>query len=421
MLGVVRRNPQFRRLWSAQVVSQAGDWLNRMAVLALIGDLAGGAAQVGMGVLFGGELALRMLPTAAFGPLAGGLADRLPRRLVMIVSDILRAVVVLGFLAVDTPDELGLLYGLLLTQMSLAIFFDASRSASLPNTVPREELYEAYTLSAATWSAMLAFGAFAGGVLLEVLGLAGVFLIDAGTYVVSAFLLASLELPPTPKQAERLSVRDVVLLVEMKRAFRHVRSLGILPILFVKVLWSMAGGYLVLLSVLGHERFTDEQEPNRLAAAGFATSLLYAARGVGTGLGPILARRYIGSTDGALRNAILGGFFLAAAFYALVPFAPNLTVAWFLVLVAHMGGSAIWVSSTTFWQRRVSDAYRGRVFSLEFLMMTIAFTAWGFLIGGLYDRTGSVDTALWVTSAAACCGGALWAFVSRPALDQPTP
>ena len=111
MLGVVRRNPRFRRLWTAQVITQGGDWLNRMAVLALIGELGSAGAAAGVGALFGAELAIRLLPTALLSPLAGPVADRLPRKALMIASDLLRVAIVLGYLLVDEPGELPLLYG----------------------------------------------------------------------------------------------------------------------------------------------------------------------------------------------------------------------------------------------------------------------------------------------------------------------
>jgi MFS family permease len=81
-------------LWTAQVVSQAGDWLNRVAVLTLVGTLGGNTAVVGVGTLFGAELAFRLLPSALLGPIAGPVADRLPRRLLMVTADVLRALVV---------------------------------------------------------------------------------------------------------------------------------------------------------------------------------------------------------------------------------------------------------------------------------------------------------------------------------------
>jgi MFS family permease len=205
VFAVLKNNPEFRKLWLSQVVSSAGDWFNRMAILALIGSLGGPDIGTGLGALFALEFALRLLPSALFSPLAGALADRLSRRSVMLLTDILRAGIVLGFLFVDEAHELPLLYGLLFAQMSVSIFFDAARSASVPNTIAPEDLHIAYTLSAATWSVMLAVGAGVGGLLLTVVGLEGVFLIDSVTYLVSAVFVIRLRLPPTPTHSRTSS------------------------------------------------------------------------------------------------------------------------------------------------------------------------------------------------------------------------
>src|SRR4029077_7968804 len=125
MLEVARRNPQFAKLWMAQIVSQAGDWLNRVACLVLIGRLGGGSAQSGFGALFGAELVLRLLPAAFLGPLAGPIADRLTRQLLRVAADIARALVVLGFLFVREPRDLTPLYALIMLQMGIGIFFEA--------------------------------------------------------------------------------------------------------------------------------------------------------------------------------------------------------------------------------------------------------------------------------------------------------
>jgi len=421
MLGVLLRNPEFRKLWLAQVISQSGDWLNRVAVLAMIGRLSGVDAAVGMGALFGLELAIRLLPTAFFGPLAGPVADRLPRKALMIGSDLTRTGVVLCFLFVREPGHLPLLYGLLVTQTSLSIFFSSAREASIPNTLPREDLHLAYALTAVTWSTVLALGAVAGGVLVHVVGVRGVFVIDAGTYVASAGLTALVALPPTPRQTEPFRWRDVVLLTELRRALVHARSLHLGPILAAKSFWGAAGGYLVLLAVVANSRFGGAEGASGsevaaaagAGAAGFATGMLYGARGVGTGLGPILARRAFGSDDRSLRRQISLGFVVAAVGYGLFAVSHDLWVACAWVVAAHVGGSTIWVASTTYWQRRVEDRFRGRVFALEFLGMTLSFSAGGLIAGWVYDATGSDRTAVWVMSALVLVLGALWHLLAR--------
>ena len=166
MYQVLKRNPAFRRLWLAQVVTQAGDWLNRMAVLALIAHLAGPSA-------------------------------------------------------IDEPGELPWLYGLLFLQMALGPFYDAAHSATVPNLVRREDLHTAYGLTAVTWSTMLTLGAVLGGILLAVTGVRTVFLIDAGTYLVSACMLLTLRLPAPPPQPDKFSLKRVLLLSELREAWQH--------------------------------------------------------------------------------------------------------------------------------------------------------------------------------------------------------
>ncbi|HIK61021.1 MAG TPA: MFS transporter [Planctomycetes bacterium] len=414
MLGLLRRNPAFARLWMAMAVSQAGDWLSRVAVLSLIASLGGADALGPVGMLYGMELALRLLPTGFMAPLAGPVADRFSRRMVMVLADLARAAVVLCLLLVDEPSELPLLYGLVALQTGLAVFFDAARSAALPSVVRREDLLDAHAISAATWSTMLALGAFSGALVLAAVGTRGVFIADAITFVASAALLIGLPLA-APVENTRLSWRRVLTGRDMRDALAHARELGIGRVLAIKSLWGMAGGFLVLLSVLGSQRF-GAAETGTMAGveeAGLAIGTLYAARGVGTGLGPLLARRFGGGTDRALVRAVAVGFWVAALGYGILPWATTMTAACLLVLVAHAGGSAIWVSSTVLWQRHVSDAFRGRVHALEFLGLTLSFTFWGMSLGWLTDRTDSVDVALGVGAAAAFLTGLFWLVWSR--------
>lgn len=421
MLGVVRRNPEFGKLWLSQLVSQFGNWLNRIAILALIGSLSGeeGGAQavLGLGALYAFELAIRMLPAAVFGPLAGPLADRISRLHLMIASDVLRALVVLAMVWIREAGQLPILYTLLVAQMSLSVFFEAARSASVPNTVAKEDLHEAYALSAVTWSLMLTLGTLASAAGIQLLGVRGLFVADAATYLISVGFLLRLKLPPMPVQVEPFRWRDVFLMTELRRALEHVRGLGLLPVLATKSFWGPAGGFLVVLALAGKVRFAGEDAATGgeglAVAAGSATAILYAARGLGTGIGPILGRRLLGSTDRGLRLAIHLGFLVAAVGYAFFGFTTTLGWASAWVLFAHVGGSAVWVSSTTIWQRRVDDAFRGRVFALEFLGMTLAISLFGAVAGLLFDLSQSLRLAVWALSGLVLILGALWGVAAR--------
>jgi len=423
VLAVATRNPQFARLWLAQFVSQTGDWLNRVASLVLIGSLGGSGPVVGVGILFGAELALRLLPSAALGPLAGPVADRLPRRLLMVAADLSRALVVLGFLLVREPAHLPILYVLIVLQMAIGIFFDAARTAALPDTVGKDDLHDAYALSAMTWSITLCFGAFAGGWLVQWVGVGGAFVFDAATYLVSAVFLIGVRLPPVPAQEHPFRWRDVLLMTELKRGLAHARALGIAPILWTKTYWGAAGGYLVLLSLAGRDRFGEAPAASgsatevaaALGATAVATGALYSARGVGTGLGPLFANRIFGRSDTALRRQISAGFVVAAVGYACFGFTSSLFAACVFVAVAHIGGSALWIASTVLWQKKVEPAYRGRVFALEFLAMDVSFALGGLVGGAIYDATGSLAQSSWIVSGIVLALGMAWTWSTRGA------
>jgi predicted MFS family arabinose efflux permease len=304
--------------------------------------------------------------------------------------------------------------------MAIGIFFDAARTAALPDTVSREDLPDAYALSAATWSLTLCLGSLAGGFLVHWLGVAGAFAFDAATYGLSACFLIGVKLPAVPVHPDPFRWRDIVLLKEMKRALEHARERGVGPILWAKTFWGAAGGYLVLLSLAGRDRFGLPEGGGShvvgadeiVGATAVATGALYAARGVGTGIGPFLANRLLGKGDAGLRRQITAGFVTAAIGYALFGFSHDLRLACFFVAVAHLGGSTIWVASSVLWQRHVGDAYRGRVFAVEFLTKDVAFVAGGLLGGAIYDSTGSLAESTSIVSALVLILGGTWTWLA---------
>lgn len=361
-------NPDFRRLWIAQVVSLLGDWFNTIALYTLVSRLTGSPLALG------GVFLLKMLPLAIASPLAGVLVDRFDRRRVMIVSDLLRAAIVLGFLAIDRAAQVPLLYLLIVAQVVAGSVFEPARSASLPNITRPRELVTANALASATWSAMLALGAAAGGVAAELLGLRAVFLIDSATYLVSAFFVWRTVIPqhteaPEPGAAgsraavaRAIAARAAAKLVDGWRYLRRHPPAGRMAL--AKASWSLGGGGLVyLLALLG-----GEVSP---AAQATGIGVLFAVRGLGTGIGPLVARRFF--LDAARWPAVMGwAVVVSGAAYALVAAMPW---SWWVIMpvaVAHAGSGANWVLSTVELQRRTEDRFRGRAFATEWLLITAA-------------------------------------------------
>lgn len=406
MLGVLGRNPEFAKLWSAQVVSQAGDWLNKVAALTLIARYGGGGeALLGLGLMFGGEQALRLLPTTVLSPFAGPVADRVPRKLLLVGGDVLRSLLVLAYLTIDSREELPLVWILIALQVGLGIFFDAARQASLPSTVRTGDLHTAIALSAATWSTMLSIGALTGGLLVHWYGAETAFIVDSCTYLLSASLYVWLKVPATPTQDEPFRWRDFLGLRDIRRGWEHAGAIGIRPALVTKAFWGGAGGLLVLVALAAETRYGAEGDGATFA---YTFGILFAARGIGTAFGPFIARRLFGTRPLELLHSIRAGFLLAPFAYAAFGLADNLWVAAGWIVVAHLGGGSIWVASTSIWQQSVDDRFRGRVHALDFFGMTLSFSIFALVTGALYDHGVDLTTLTTGLSVAVFVMGIGW-------------
>ena len=379
---LLRSNRDFRHLWLGQVVSQLGDWFNTIALFTLVLRLTGSGRAVGL------VLVARFLPSVVLGPLAGVLADRFNRRHIMIASDVARALVVVGFLFVREPGHVWIVYALTVLQLAFSAFFEPARSAALPSVVRPRDLVTANAISSVTWSAMLTLGAAVGGPVTDWFGTDAAFVIDSLTYLLSAVLVARVRLPrrpPRPKTpltlARALGVTDTV------EGLRYVwRRPRVLALLLVKPAWGLGGGILTLLPVFGEKVFRLSLGATQAGGAALGMSVLYAARGVGTALGPVLARRFHGETRARMQRAIGVSFVFAGAFYVLFGGAQSFALALVWLAVAHMGGSVLWVYSTALLQSEVEDEFRGRVFAAEMMLMTLTLAASNYATGEALDR-----------------------------------
>jgi predicted MFS family arabinose efflux permease len=199
--------------------------------------------------------------------------------------------------------------------------------------------------------------------------------------------------------------------------WRHAQERSLGWMLWAKTFWGAAGGFLVVLSLAGQARHAEGSGRAAQDAAAFATGMLYSARGVGTGVGPWLAKRFLGSSDRALRLQIVCGFVVAAIGYGFFALTEQLAWECLWVAIAHLGGATIWVASTVFWQRHTHEGFRGRVFALEYLAMNLSLALGGMIAGAAYDRSGSLAVTTWVVCAMVLVLGGTWtALVYRKPL-----
>ena len=392
-LQLLRRNRPFRLLWYGQFVSQLGDWFDSIALFALLLRLTNSGTAIGL------LLVAEFLPPALVGLGAGIVVDRLPRKTVMIAADLGRAVLVLLFLLIRSPDMVWLVYVITALKFSLAAFFEPARSAAIPGVVAQEELVAANAISGITWSAMLAIGAALGGIVTGMLGTSTAFVIDALSFVLSAYFIARV---PLPRRAANTGPGTGMDDLREAGHFLHAhRKIALYT--FTKGLWNFGGGALLLLAFYGRDFFP-------LGADGAVSiGLLYAARGLGTAVGPVLAQRLGGDSARFLARAIAPAFLLTGLGYAFYSWAPSLALAALCLVVAHMGGATQWVYSSALIQMHVPDRLRGRVFSAEYVAWTLTASVSSFLVGRAHDAGYSARTlALVMAAAFALASAPLW-------------
>jgi MFS family permease len=289
----------------------------------------------------------------------------------------------------------------------LTAVFIPARSASIPNITTPKELLTANALSAATWSTLLAVGAALGGFATDWFGIRAVFLIDSATFVVSAWFLYRAVIPQRTDRSERHGIAAV--LSETVDGWRHIRhNPAIGRMVGAKAVWSLGGGGLVyMLALMG------EDIASLSAAVGIG--ILYGARGFGTGVGPVVMRRFL--PDESKWPLMLGlGIAATGVIYMTIGFLPWTTL-WIAVPVAlaHAPSGANWVASTVLLQERTIDEYRGRVFSTEWLLITLADSV-SILVASLLLETDilTLRTGLLAFGALQVVGGWVWIVLVVP-------
>ena len=370
---LVKTNRNYRRFWLAAFVSMFGEWFNTIALFVII--LKYTDSELLLGVL----MAVRMGSFALMQPLFGLLADRVNRKKLMIITNLFQIGLALAFLGVNGPEDMWWMFAVSGIMMALHGLYVTAERAALPNIVSKEDLATANALDSATWSTALCLGAFSGGLVVSVFGEDVAFIIDSITFLFGTLMLLPLVIPQTyDKSSEgsliKSSLKDIWL--GQKRIQSEPR---LLRIIFAKTSWNIAGGGLagVFLVLAGNEiTFVG-------TALGFG--IFFFARGIGTGIGPILARSVF--KDSSKWPKMVGLLIIVSGFfYTLVGLSLGgpilLTLA--LVTLAHTASGGNWVLSTVLTQEWVEDEMRGRVFSTHMLLISmgqvIATISAGYLI-----------------------------------------
>jgi predicted MFS family arabinose efflux permease len=366
----------------AQIVSEIGDWFYTLSIYALLLQFTGHASSVAL------ALVLQVIPQTVIGPMSGVINDRLRRKRVMIAADLIRCVVVLAMLLVRSRSTVWLVYPLLLAETTMAAFFEPARNAVIPNIASENEVLVANTLSSATWSVNLLIGASIGGVVAAFFGRDVVFILNALSFLASAIFIAGMHFAePHAEDSAPLGMHDLFDFSPVVEGIRYVRQhRTLLPAIFAKAGELMIGPSWVIFTVLGVREFAVHWrgiDAGRGAVLGM--SILLGGRGIGALVGPLIGARWAGRSDHRLHAGILAGYLVIATGYVSLGMSRTVWLAAGCAMLAHAGGSIVWVFSTTLLQLHTEDRFRGRVFAADLGLGSLTFAVTAYLCGLVMD------------------------------------
>ena len=352
-LQLLRDNRNYRYTWMGQVVSEIGDNFNNIAVFALA------MALTHSGLVVTGVMLARAVPAVTVGPLAGVLLDRFDRRRIMIASDLVRAVVALGFIVALSTGRASLLYLFSALLMAASPFFSAGRAAILPTITNERELHTANSLTQTTQWMTLTVGAFLGGTVIAI-GYEWAFVFNALSFVFSAWAIWNLRAPQGDGFRARRVLKEAEVVRpwhEYREGLRYMRSVPlVLAIALLAVGWATGGGAAqILFTLFGEVVF-------KKGAAGIG--LIWGFAGVGLLLGGVIGN-WLGRrlSFEQYKLTIFIDYIVHGGAYVLFSRMPRIGLALIFITLSRLAIAINSVMNYSYLLRTVENRYRGRVFA----------------------------------------------------------
>ena len=408
---LLRGNRSFRWLCSGQIVSELGNWFNFIAGLGLV-RIVSTASPEAAAIM----LVARLAPFAMIAPFAGALVDRWSRRTVMIVSDVARAVVALGFLLVSKPEDLWIAYVCSVAGSVLTAFFEGAKNAAMPNITGADGLLVGNALLFSSRFLLMSLGAALGGWAAARFGHQTAFIVNAVSFLVSAYSIWLIpekamreesveETGAQHKTQDREAKKRLSFWTDIRDGWRYIAQHRLVAaIIGVNVLWATGGGACNLIyDRLGGVVFAGQGGLQGDAAV----AMLYATVGAGVFAGMLLARRVGTHVELHGITAKFIGWMLIAhgVVFAIAGFMPSLWLAGLFLFLSRFIIGLEFAVQDTLLMRLVPDNLRGRVITTdrasEILVMSIStvFAAWSLhainvrmlmVISGLLSATAGI-------------------------------
>lgn len=397
---LLRRNHNYRLLWFGQLISEIGDHFNNIAVFAMA------IRQDHGGLLVGAVLIARAVPMLFAGPMAGVVLDRLDRRKVMIASDLVRALIALGFIFTVDEKSNTMLFVLSALLMLASPFFTAGRNAILPVVAKGEELTPANALTQTTAWATTGVGAFLGGTSVAAFGYEGAFVINACSFLASAACIMAFRSRPgefEPPQSD--THREFHPHREFMEGLHYLRSEPLLlAIALIGVGWATGGGAAqILFSVFGEKVF-------HRGPAGIG--IIWGCAGFGLVLGGIIAN-WLNKRLGfeGYKRTVSIVYVAHGALYVAFAFERDFALALIFIGLSRAAGATASVVNYAKVLRYAEDRFRGRVFAT---METMTWTTMMVSLFAAGIATETIDPRI-IAAVAGCLSGStglVWAWAN---------
>lgn len=364
MRKLLLKNRNYRLLASGQFISFVGDWFNVIAIAVLVGNDTSGSVMTLASILV-----LKQIPHFLFSPFSGVAADRFNRKQIMIISDVLRFFSVLGIFINPSSPPWILLCVFITTTFSS--FFDPARSASIPQLVADDELKDANALGAMIWQMGMIAGAFLGTIVVETLGVKVAIIIDAASYLMSAFMIS--RLPPLfPSEFGRVEKGSSLSYRKFIAEELNIRE-KLLPVL-VKGISGVGGAY-YLLQVLFGLKFGE--------GGAVTLSAAFLTRAIGAFVGSC-AFRALGQQR-THEQIITTGFLIGAFACFLIGVTDSFLFFIVGTFFVHVGLTLVWVNSNIWIQEIFENENRGKAFGFDLGLNTFLYTISTLTIGSLIE------------------------------------
>jgi MFS family permease len=377
----VLRIRNFSLLCTGNMVSQFGDRITHMALLALIGQF-----QPGSHLAFSKMAASFTLPVILFGPFAGIVSDRVSRKGVLLVGDIARAALIaLIPLFMLLKTSMLPVYAVIFLVFTLCLFFNVARSAIIPDLVPRDRLLEANSLNSFIARFATVAGTVLGGKIIDWIGWRGGFFLDASTYVLSFFCILFIVVERPVPEAEASVAREArSVMQDLKEAVELATRNRVIALLLLTVAgfsYVSAAAYVVLIPLV------QQTLGKGTGGVGIVAGVL--------AVGMVVGALVLGTLGKNFRKSsiILASFLLFGLFLTAARFVKDYTVITAGSFFAGMLSSFIIVAQDTLFQELVPMEKRGRIFGLKEWTASLAFLVSTLGIGMFAEST-SGDTAI---------------------------